>query len=428
MKVQIFEQFIGGHYTNYIEHLLPSLIELKKANLIKEIIVTITPEHFASEYFEKQLKSYSSWVNFEPCLKYVDASLGLDPRLIIKNPRVFISSLRNRSQISNNLTNSVNRIKPDYLISTTADTQSSLKWTVNSLFGVHSFPKNTYAVGIFHYGYSGAVTNLTDRIKDFGYRITWKYSPWSRLFVVNPLVYEKVSSSKSSKNSQRIKLVPDPVPSFENIDKKTARNLFGIPEDGRYIGFIGSMDHRVAIPEILVAFRSATSRPTDRLLLAGKMLPEYKKIIESEFKSLLAEGRLILMDRYLNLDEMNIGFCSLDIVSIMYYRQNNLSANLLKSVAMHRPVIVNKFGYTDMMVNQFNIGWACDVLNPQNCLNTFEKALDQGLDYLPNEKIKRLIEFHRPDNYAGTILQDLMDRTEHNLKDRVKTWESVISD
>ena len=125
MKVQIFEQFMGGHYTNYIEHLLPTLIELKKSNLINEIIVTITSEHLESEYFEKQLKVYSQWVNFEPCLQYVDNSLGLDPRLILKNPKVFISSLQKRTQISNNLTNSVNRIKPDYLISTTADTQSS---------------------------------------------------------------------------------------------------------------------------------------------------------------------------------------------------------------------------------------------------------------------------------------------------------------
>jgi len=429
MKVQIFEQFMGGHYTNYIEHLLPTLIELKKSNLINEIIVTITSEHLESEYFEKQLKVYSQWVNFEPCLQYVDNSLGLDPRLILKNPKVFISSLQKRTQISNNLTNSVNRIKPDYLISTTADTQSSLRWSISSLLGVRCLPENTYAVGIFHYGYSGAVTNLTDQIKDFGYRLTWKYSPWSRLFVVNPLVYEKINFSyKSSKFSQRIKLVPDPVPPFKNIDKKTARHLFGIPEEGCYIGFIGSMDHRVAIPEMLNAFRSATSKPTDRLVLAGKIRPEYKKIIESEFELLLTEGRLIIMDRYLNLDEMNIGFCSLDIVSIMYYKQNNLSANLLKSIAMHRPVIVNKFGYTDMIVNRFNTGWSCNVLDHKDCVNTFEKALEECLNYSLNEKTKRLIEFHYPNNYAETILQDFLKITRPNLKPEVKTWESVLKD
>jgi len=426
MRVQIFEQFMGGHYTNYIQHLLPALIELKKDNLIDDIIVTITSEHLKSEYFENQLRNYSQWVKFEPCLEYVNASLGLDPRLMIKRPKAFVSSLQNRAKIANNLISSVYRFKPDYLISTTADTQSSLGWAINSFLGLKTLPKNTYAVGIFHYGYSGAANTLVDRIKDFGYGLTWKYSPWARLFVVNPLVYEHIKFlDKVSSLSQRIALAPDPVPSSVEIDKKIARNLLKIPENGRYVGFIGGMDHRVAIPEILEAFSDATSNPTDRLLLAGKMLPEYREIIEENFESLLDEGRLILMDRYLSTEELNLGYCALDIVATIYYKKNNLSANLLKSVISQRPVIVNNFGYTGMMVKRFNNGWACNVLEHKDCVSTFQKGLEECLNYKPNSQTARLIQFHHADNYAGTILMDLHDMVASSRTQQLKTWDWV---
>ncbi len=426
MRVQIFEQFMGGHYTNYIQHLLPALIELKKNNTIDEIIVTITPEHFKSEYFENQLRNYSQWVKFEPCLEYVSGNLGLDPRVMIKSPKLFLLSLQNRAKIASNLISSVYRFKPDYLISTTADTQSSLGWAINSFLGLRTLPRNTYAVGIFHYGYSGAANTLVDRIKDFGYSLTWKYSPWSRLYVVNPLVYEHIKSlDKVSSLSQRIALAPDPVLSSVEVDKKIARNLLGIPEDGRYVGFIGGMDHRVAIPEILKAFSDATSNPTDRLLLAGKMLPEYRKIIEENFVSLLDEDRLILMDRYLSAEELNLGYCALDIVTTVYYKKNNLSANLLKSVISQRPVIVNNFGYTGMMIKRFNNGWACNVLEHKDCVSTFQKGLEECLNYKLNSQTARLIQFHHPDNYAETIIMDLHGMVASSRTQQLKTWHWV---
>ena len=425
MKVQIFEQFKGGHCTNYIQYLLPTLVKLIDEKVIDEIVVTLTPDHFTSEPFHQQLASYSERVHFDPYLPEVHQNLSLDPNLIMRQPGQIASAMQRRAEIASNLINAVHRVKPDYLISTTADPQS-MTLATNAFLGRETLTKAIHSVGIIHYGYSGAAVNVIDQMKDFVYRSVWKYSPWSRLLVVNPLVYESLSA-RGNLLAKRIGLVPDPVPPSMYFDKKTARNLLKIPTDGRYIGFVGTIDHRMAIPELVAAFRDATLSSTDRLLLAGRILPQYKKLIENEFTELLDCERVILLDQYLDVDELMAGFCALDIASILYYKKPNLSANLLKALAAQRPVIANNFGYTGMIVRRFDVGWSCDVLNHRDLVETLTRGLEESLSYRFNEKVTRLIQFHHPENYAETVLMDLWNIVTPGYATQVKTWEWVLN-
>ncbi|MBC7881131.1 MAG: glycosyltransferase [Anaerolineae bacterium] len=425
MKVQIFEQLTGGHYTEYIHYLLPTLVRLIDEKLINEVVVTITPKHLKSDSFQHQLSKFSSSVHFDPCLQEVNPCLSLDPRLLVKSPTSFISALQRRTQIETNLINSVHRIKPDYLISTTAETQSSITGSLKSLLGRQFLPKHIRSQGIFHYGSGGTATSIVDTIKDLCYRSMWKHSPWSRLLFVNPLIYEHLKQQGTS-FAKRFDLVPNPVPTFTSVDKTSARKALKIPMEGRYIGFIGSIDARVAIPELIAAFRAATSNPTDRLLLAGRILPRYKKLLEEEFKALIEHKRLILIDRYLDLEEINLGYSALDAVSLLYYKRANLSANLLKAVSAQRPAIANDYGYTGMMVKRFDIGWSCDVSDHQALVATLRKSLEACEAYHVNERTSRLIQFHHPDNYAATVLKDLHSLVMPDHHNQPKTWEWVI--
>jgi len=426
MRVQIFEQFKGGHHTNYIQHLLPSIVKLANENLIDEIVVTITQEHYESKPFHQQLVTYSEQVHFDPSLPEVSFRLGLDPRLIIKQPTEFTSALKRRAEIASNLVNSVRRIKPDFLISTTADTQSSIASAIKTFLGMQILPKDTDSVGIIHFGYSGTAFNVIDKIKDLGYRSTWRYSPWSNLLVVNPLIYEWILH-KGGTLAKRISLVPTPVPLSASFDKETARSLLKIPSEGRYIGFSGTMDHRVAIPELVAAFRDAPLALADRLLLAGRLLPRYKKLLEDEFAELINCGRLILIDRYLSPEELIAGYCALDVVSIPYYNQPNLSENLLKAIATGRPVMANDFGYTKMIVQRFDVGWLCNVANHESLVATLKRGLEECENYRVNEKTARLIQFHHPENYAVTVLMKLQNLVNPGCTIPLKTWEWVLN-
>lgn len=410
MKIQVFEQFEGGHHTNYIEALLPELARLVDKKIIDQVVITVTQKHFTALQASAVVQQVSDLIQFDPSL----------PR-VSPNP-----SWKERKQITNHLLNAIKQHQPDYLISTSADYES-LFLAIRRWFGLPSLPKQLISLGIFHYGYVGAAgTKRSDRIKQLIYSFAWKNSTWSRLLMVNPMVYEALSQ-KNFPLRQRIGLLPDPVPSSIYSDKITARKMLNLPTEGRYVGFIGVMDARKAIPELLAAWQAAQSDANDYLLLAGQIDPGYRQLLETEYSELLQQGRIILLDQHLSPDQLIAGYSALDVVAVVQYQRSNLSANLLKAIAAGRPAIVDRYGYTGMLVERFQVGRACDVTNHADLTATLKMVLADSLNYTLSANAKRLIQFHHPNNFAHTVLEGLAGLLPPDYSSETKSWEWVCN-
>lgn len=408
MKIQVFEQFEGGHHTNYIEALLPELANLVNKNIVDEVVITVTPKHFTAFQQNDVVQQFSGLIQFDPSLPAVSP-----------NP-----SLKDRKQITTHLVNAIARHRPDYLISTSADYES-LFLAIRRRLGMPSLPSQLVSLGMFHYGYAGAgETKWSDRVKQFIYSFAWKNSTWSRLLMVNPIVYEALSHEKPTFR-QRIGLLPDPVPSSVYLDKITARKMLNLPTEGRYVGFIGVMDLRKAIPELLAAWQAAQSDANDYLLLAGRLDPGYRQLIETEFSHFLQQGRIILLDQHLTAEQLIAGYSALDVVAVVQYQRSNLSANLLKAIAAGRPAIVDRYGYTGMLVERFQAGYACDVTYHADLTATLKTALAESPNYTLSPNAERLIQFHHPSNFAQTVLQGLAGLLPADYPSQIKTWEWV---
>ncbi|KPQ36249.1 MAG: hypothetical protein HLUCCA11_06875 [Phormidesmis priestleyi Ana] len=436
MKVQIFEQFHGGHYTTYIQHLLPQLLAQGH-----EVVVTLTAQHRASSAFVQQLSAYEEAVRFDTQLAEVDPHIALNPQYVLRHPRSGLASVKRLSKLVTGLVEAVWREQPDCLIVTTADLQNMLMAFYKRL-RQPLFPPHTRTIGIFHYGYSGAVETVSDRLKSWIYQKTWQQSPFDHLLLVNPVAYEWVKQHDSHLAS-RISLAADPVASLQPFTQAAARQRLGLATEGRYIGFVGAMDHRVAIPELVAAYRKllldektsllgpfisdgVANLQQTRLLLAGKLHPDYKTHILAHQQDLIDAGRLILMDRYLSVEELCAGYQALDLITPLYYKKPNLSANLLKAVMAERPVIVNDFGYTGMMTKRFRLGWACDVLNSDDLTQTLQQALTGHISYARPE-ILRLKQFHTPENYAATVLKAMHPQPSVYRPTPSKSWQWVTA-
>ncbi|MBH8565585.1 glycosyltransferase [Nostoc sp. CENA67] len=406
MKIQVFEQFYKGHHSNYIEIIIPEFSRLVERKLVEEVIITITKQHFDFLKIHERFPEYSKFITFDISLPEVSSK----------------SSLDNRKQVAANLLNAVNYVKPNYLISTSADYQS-LIFAIQNYLGIKSLPNDLNSLGIFHYGYSGATNGIADYIKQLVYSFTWKNCNCSRLLMVNPVVYEALVQDRLLQG--RIGIVPDPVPSSVLFDKETARKMLNIPTDGKYVGFIGAMDTRKAIPELVAAFKNAKLSSDTYLLLAGKLNSKYRQIIESEFTELLNQGRIILLDRFLSSTELIAGFCALDVTAVVQYKRPNLSENILKAIAAQRPVIADNYGHTGMIIERFGVGWSCNLTDHEALVLTLEKGLAESDNYVLNTKTERLIEFHRPDNFVNTLLYNLNGLLPSDSINQVKTWEWV---
>jgi hypothetical protein len=61
--------------------------------------------------------------------------------------------------------------------------------------------------------------------------------------------------------------------------------------DGRYLGHVGGLDARMALPELVIAFRAASTEPTDRLFIAEKLYSPYRKYVSDEYDDLIRSGK-----------------------------------------------------------------------------------------------------------------------------------------
>lgn len=407
MKLQLIEPFQGGHYSNYIEALLPAFRRYLASGSLSEVVISITPSHF------EQLQRNGIAKSEELNLRF-DATF---PK--IGNVR----KLPNRFALFDAHRQAVKQVCPDAVIRTTADYDIVSNALLNHQ-KKYQLDKPTQNVGLFHYGYPRCEhLNWKEHIKQQINDVAWKYSDWDSLMFVNPFIYESVLAQKGFAH-KRIRLVPDPAPPSARADAFTSRARLGIPTDGLYMGFVGMMDGRKAIPELLAAFAHAKADESCRLLLMGRMESAFAQLLDTQYAHLVKSGRIIVMNRFLSPEEVHLGYAAIDVHALLQYRRMNLSANLLKAVAYGKPVLVDAAGYTGLISKRFALGEVCDVLSLQSTSEAIKRALTLAPHYVPTPQVERLSAFHHPDNYAESVMQEVMPY----LKMELKTWEWVNQD
>jgi len=404
MKVQLIEPFQGGHYTNYIEALMPVFRRYLEDKVFSEVVISITLNHY-DELIRKGIA------------RPEEVNIRFDSSFPVFYE---IRKIRNRFAFFQAHQQAIKKESADIVVRTTADYDIGCNALLNQL-GKPIKNQKYHSVGILHYGIPRSEElSLKELVKQQLYDFSWKYSDWSTLMFVNPFIYEYLQFQKSFAQ-KRIKLLPDPVPINLPIDVKEARCLLGIPMDGLYLGFVGMMDGRKAIPELLAAFVHAKADQSCRLLLMGKLQPAFSKLLDTEYAHLINSGRIIVMNRFLSDKEVHLGYAAIDVHTLLQYRRMNLSANLLKAVAYSKPVVVDAAGYTGIISQRFSLGQVCDIQSLKSTSDAIKRAIASASSYVPTVQAERLKVFHHPDNYANSVMQELLPN--HNIE--VKTWEWV---
>lgn len=397
VTVQIFEPWAGRHHTKYVALLLPTLVRLRASGAIDRIVVSTSSMHLESSYFADRLAPFRGEVEFDALAGDFDDVSG--------------------SRVTTALLDAMRRIRPDFVIATSAN-NGGLSLALRSLLGSPLRARDVVSAGVIHNGFTRPVTRLKDRFRDAIHRFARRFAPWSTLYVVNPVLYGVLQ--RSPHGTRNLRLLPDPVEVLPALDKRTAREKLGLPVDGRYVGHVGQSDDRKAVPELLAAFRAAGLEQTDRLLIAGKQHPPYRELIGREYADLIEQGRLIVIDRYLDPDELHASNGACDVLAISYYT-DELSGNLLAATAARRPVIASNRGYSGMMIETFGLGWSCDLFDPAAFASTLHLAVTSSADFALSASAEELLQFHDPQNFADTLLAQLYSKIGREPAP-VKTW------
>jgi glycosyltransferase involved in cell wall biosynthesis len=141
-------------------------------------------------------------------------------------------------------------------------------------------------------------------------------------------------------------------------------------------------------------------------LLAGPLTPEYAAAVRDEYADLVSDGRLVLMDRFLSVEELANSFAALDLHCSVYQSFSGLSSLMLKSVAAGVPVLVNdQRGWTRAIARRFGIGRAVDPQDVAGFGATLREALDASADYRETPAVQRLLQFHSIDNFTAGLTE-----------------------
>lgn len=408
MKLQVIEPLSGGHHTNYIADLVrPSMLLLQSGQL-ESVVITVTRAH------KQQLIAQGLVPLDHPGLSLDDGLAPTPP-----NP-----SAKQRGQLYASSRAATQRVRPDFLLCTSAD-YDVIPNAMRHWSGLFDQRDPVQRAGVLHYGYlAGAYTTPKETAKRLIYETAWRAADWNHLLMVNPLVYEGLRDRGSSL-ARRAQLLPDPVPEPLDIGTEQARQRLGIPIEGRYVGFVGMMDRRKAIPELCAAFNASDTPADARLLLAGRIDRGYRSLIDSLYGPAISSGRLVLVDRMLSQEEVLWGYAAVDVHAVLQYRRVNLSANVLKAVSFGKLVVVDDHGHTGMVANRFSAGLTCNVADLPSIAAALQQALARCRGYTTNAAAKRLMAFHHPTNFARVALGAACGPRTFEVLGQPLTWEWV---
>jgi glycosyltransferase involved in cell wall biosynthesis len=402
MRVLVFEAGSGGHSFNYHRLLLPAVAELAD-----ELIVVLRHDAMQSEFAQVQLRAMPDGIRWEPSVRKPTGSL-----------------LSRQMAFRNAMRDAITRYKPDHVYVPTADPVSQLSG-IAAAIGKRDIPRGTEAEAALHRcGFAYPSSSLVKRtMRRIGY---WAHTkaPWTRVFNVDVLAYEWVQQH-GGEFARRARLLPDPIEVGPELDRREARLSLGLPADGTVIGCVGAINERKGIDCLLRSFAKADLPAESRLLLAGNHDVLIRGLLKNDFAELVRERRIVSIDRYLSVEELQQALAAMDLVCTPYMHQIAIASITLRAVAANRPVLAADDGWCGRMVPAFGMGWVSNPRDTQRFGGAIRTSLEAAPNWKRNDACNKLLEFHNPANFAAIFTERLRERLGKPPVPATISWEDV---
>jgi len=401
MHVLIVEPDLAGHHAPYLAHMIEALAELG----VQTTVAVPTDTYDRVEY-RGHLHSVRDKADFQ-CV--VEAGARGSAGAAYATAAAIRSAVR--------------RFAPEHLLVPYIDGVTQVA-TLLGATGFPTIPRGLFSEGLLFRGgfaYSGLSTRA--RLQHGVSRRLLSRSPWSVVHFLDPLPFDEVCR-QDGRLAARSRLMPDPVEPAPRVSRTEARRALGLAEDGRYVVLAGGIDRRKGADLLLHAFLRAKLSANDRLLLAGSLDPEIKASLLGEFEPLIADGRIVLLDRYLPMEHLLLAIVAADLVCVPYPSHIGSASILIRAAAAERPVLGSSFGWVGHMTSRFGLGWSCDVLRSDELARALGSALDRAGSWHRGDAAQRFAEFHSVANFRAhwtSALRNRLGLPEHPDK-RSWTW------
>jgi hypothetical protein len=152
---------------------------------------------------------------------------------------------------------------------------------------------------------------------------------------------------------------------------------------------IGLQDHRKGVDYLIRACARWQPVEPASIVLAGMLSAEIRQLITNEYRHIVDDGRLIVLDRYLSNEEINTCCAAGNLIAAPYRLQPHPSSIVLHAATAERMVLGANNGWL-AMVPKFSLGRLCDPQDPEVLAEALDPALHEAEAYKLSDAAKRL--------------------------------------
>src|SRR5262249_36044151 len=231
-------------------------------------------------------------------------------------------------------------------------------------------------------------------------RMAIRTIPFDVVHYIDPVVFDWVLSKVGGKARRKARFIADPVEPLSLPTRSKACAMLRLPEHKKLIMSIGMQDHRKGVDYLIGACARWQPAEPASIVLAGMLSAEIRQLVTNEYRHLVDDGRLIVLDRYLSNEDFYACFAAGDLIATPYRPKPHPSGIVLHAATAGKMVLAANNGWFAYMVPRFSLGRLCDPQDPDLLAEAFDLALDEAEGYKLSAAAKRLVEFHRLENFV----------------------------
>lgn len=225
------------------------------------------------------------------------------------------------------------------------------------------------------------------------------------LFVINPSIAEIPPHWHMPKETARLRYLPDPAQCVPAPSRAESRAKLGIAKDKVAILVFGSIDERKGIDSLISAVATQADLAAYLVILAGKQSSTMRRgLLASMYGNLLAQNRLIIIDRFVDDLELGMLLAASDVVWVGYRDHIYMSGVLVLAGKAGLPVVGTSEGEIGRLINRHEMGVLARIEQPVQVAIALRAMLNDGARLEMGRRARLAFEDHTVENFGATIL------------------------
>lgn len=397
MRVLFYEPAHTGHHFAYLARMLGGFLDLPV-----EITVATTPCALGSAEFAQTLAPLAEKLTFV-------TTCTAPPSGPVKIARHRLREL----------VESIQAVRPDHVAVCYVDgiwDQACLA----TLMGRRPWPRELVVEGWLYRGRFGDRTDHRWKsiVRRALFRRLLRQGLFRKLHLDHEILYD-FASPLSVGTPTELVLTPNPIVIREPVSREEARRRLGLQTAGQWISLSGVIARFKGAHLLIDAFQQCRRQRPEQplhLLMAGPQEEQIREMLKEEpYRTLVAEGSIVALDRFVDEEEMFLAAAAADLVLAPYPNHDGRSSIILWAAAAGRPSLGTDDGCIGHVIQRERLGRTCSVSNTAQLADAIVAALGMPWTDADAQRARQYAEFHRVENYQRIASQLVRERLEKQV-------------